>query len=1111
MVTDVIAGRYAIGEKIGSGGMGDVFRGIDQRTETPIAIKMLKSDLASDEMVARFVREGEALRQLNHPHIVTLLDAVQENGQYYLVMELVTGGALDDLLHRTSRLPLPHILNIALDLADALTRAHRLQIIHRDIKPANVLLTADSIPRLTDFGIARVHNSSITEQGNVMGTLAYIAPEILMGDAADVRSDIWSFGIMLFEMLAGEHPFKSANPGSLVYTILSEPLPDIERLRPDAPPALIDLVQRMVIKNPAERIPRMRLVGAELEAILSGDIPTLPADDATSVVAQSGVAHTRFATPSPISSRIIHHNLPAQMTPFVGRETEINELEMLLHDPLLRLVTIVAPGGMGKTRLSLEIATRFLNALHQELLFENGIYVVDLTPLTSAENIVPVVAEAVGYAFQHDGRSAQQQLLDYLQHKKVLLIFDNFEHVIAGRTLIQDILQAVPTVKILATSREKLNLSAETVFILGGMAFPEWETPEDALDYAAVRLFMQSARRVRPDFQLMPSDLAFVARICHMVQGTPLGIVLAAAWLEMLSVSEIVVEISKSLDFLETEMHDLPERQRSLRAVFEYSWALLTEQERMLFAQCSIFRGGFTREAAQHITGVTLRALTTMVNKSLLRRDVVSGRYEVHELLRQYAEEKLGEQATPIREAHYHYYLDLPARLTLQLKGHGQLDALNAIETDFENIRAAWHEAIQHRNAEVIQQAIEGLYLFLQLRNRFMDGEQLFRAARQVWRADTEPTLLAGQVLVRYPELPPLAHFRNGLAIAQQHDNLAEIAFCERLVGHWLSQLSHDYNQGEGIPMLQQSLDHYQQIGNKFCVAQVLDDLGWSYRLIGDDIQQRVVIEQSLALRREIGDKFGTANSLRNLGGGSGGFFDMTGESFDYWQEAKILTYELRDRMGIAWNASLQAANLLFRGEFEGVPALLDESYPHAAEMNDVIVLGFIQTQRAILAAVQDEDYPRAKQHLLLGFPPGTLFDFRSLLMPAAVMLIACGEADFDFLKQYINPSVELPAVNQQTFFIPLVLPCCVLAKLLQNDDVSAAQLLSAMHHSEYTFTGRVLSMVWLQKWQWLQRTQAQLQTRLGQEAFAAAWEQGKSISIENQAQEIDHLRRTLL
>jgi predicted ATPase len=382
-----------------------------------------------------------------------------------------------------------------------------------------------------------------------------------------------------------------------------------------------------------------------------------------------------------------------------------------------------------------------------------------------------------------------QQLLDYLQGKNMLLIMDNFEHVISGRTLVQDILRIASAVKILVTSREKLNLNAETVFVLSGMSFPTWETPADALEYGAVKLFVQSAQRVRRDFQLEANDLPFVARICRLVQGTPLGILLAAAWLEVLTPREIVDEISRSLDFLETDMHDLPERQRSLRAVFEYSWNLLSEQERTLFAHFSIFRGGFTRDAALRITGTNLRALTLLVNKSLLRRDNESGRYEIHELLRQYAEEKLAQSAElgAANDAHSRYYLEQLVQLMPKLKGFGQLEALNLIDTDFDNIRVAWVWAVEQGDAALVEPAIEGLYLYLTFRNRIMDGEQLFGAARQVWKATGDnSSLLAGKMLVRFPYGQPLEQFRTGLAIAERHGDAFEIAFCQRLVGHWL-------------------------------------------------------------------------------------------------------------------------------------------------------------------------------------------------------------------------------------------------------------------------------------------------------------------------------------
>jgi predicted ATPase len=718
--------------------------------------------------------------------------------------------------------------------------------------------------------------------------------------------------------------------------------------------------------------------------------------------------------------------------------------------------------------------------------------------------MVQTVAEAVGYAFVQDGREAKQQLLDYLHAKNTMLIMDNFEHVIGGRTLVQDILQAAPHTNILVTSREKLNLSAETVFILSGMEFPEWETPEDALEYGAVKLFMQSARRVRSDFQLEAGDLAYVARICRMVQGTPLGILLAAAWLDSLSPQEIAQEISRSLDFLETEMHDLPERQRSLRAVFEYSWYLLTDEERTLFAQFSIFRGGFTREAAQHITGASLRTLTALINKSLLRRDNVSGRYDIHELLRQYAEEKLNasSEATTTHDKHSQYYTGLVAQLTPRLKGYGQLEALTVIETDFENVRTAWNWAVAKADAESIRGALEGVYLFLTARNRSMDGEQLFRAARRVWKAEGEnPPLLAEQVLVRFAENPPLADFGRGLTIAQQNNAPFEIAFCLRLMGHWLSHT--EFKHEEGIPLLEQSLQAFEALGDKFYIAQVLDDLGWSYNLTQNNQKQRERVRRSLELRREIGDKIGVANSLRNTGGSVGGFYDPTDQAFNYWQEAKGIAYEMNDRLGIAWNASLQATTLMLKGDFERATILLDEAYPHAADIGAPEVRGFIQLVRAVIIVLRDEDYIQAKRLIDEGFPPGTKPDFRMIMTPFALSLVACGQRQFEVLQPLLAWMLDAPTFGTQEFYVPMFVPCLILKWV---EDGQYARAAATMHYF-LDFTPSIFDLPyptgWARRWGLFTRLREKVETSLGKEAFDAAWESGARLELDEVADEI--------
>ncbi|HVO71163.1 MAG TPA: protein kinase [Aggregatilineaceae bacterium] len=295
----LVAGRYQQHDQIGHGGMGDVYRGADTHTGEPVAIKRLHQDIVEDnpDIVDRFRREGEALRQLNHPNIVKLLDAVEEDAKQYLIMEYVGGGSLRDLLDEQSRLPMEAVLNIALDLADALTRAHRMNIIHRDIKPDNVLLAEDGTPRLTDFGVARLGDRSrLTQSGSVIGTYAYLSPEACNGLELDERADIWSFGVMLFEMLAGRVPFQETSTAAILTAILTKPAPDLQRLRPGTPPALIDLIHRMLEKDRDRRIASVRLIGAELEAIIRG-LDT-PLRDLMLGASQQPHVGSRFATPS---------------------------------------------------------------------------------------------------------------------------------------------------------------------------------------------------------------------------------------------------------------------------------------------------------------------------------------------------------------------------------------------------------------------------------------------------------------------------------------------------------------------------------------------------------------------------------------------------------------------------------------------------------------------------------------------------------------------------------------------------------------------------------------------------------------------------------------------
>ena len=417
------------------------------------------------------------------------------------------------------------------------------------------------------------------------------------------------------------------------------------------------------------------------------------------------------------------YNLPTQPTPFVGRIAEQKQLTEQLSKSDCNLITIVAPGGMGKTRFAIAAAKKQLAN------FKDGIYFVPFAPVTATEQMVYALADGLNFNFYGRDES-ENQLLDYLKDKNMLLVLDNLEHLLAGVELISKILQASTNIKVLATSRERLNLHAEWLFDLRGLSFPEEDTKE-ATNFDAIKLFIQSAQKVQPSFTMDEQNTLVVTRICKLIQGMPLATELAAAWLELLSLDEILAEIKQGIDFLETEMRDLPERQRSIKSVFDTSWKRLSESEQLVFMNLSVFRGGFTREAAQSVASANLRTLRSLVNKSLIFLD--GKRYGIHELLRQYGEEKLAETpklVTQLSDVHCQYFTDFLHLKNDDVLGWSQLEASKKIEVEFDNIRAAWQWAIKTANVQAIHKAaMPSLTMFFQFQSRYIEALDFFNQA----------------------------------------------------------------------------------------------------------------------------------------------------------------------------------------------------------------------------------------------------------------------------------------------------------------------------------------------------------------------------------------------
>jgi predicted ATPase len=647
--------------------------------------------------------------------------------------------------------------------------------------------------------------------------------------------------------------------------------------------------------------------------------------------------------------------LPAALVPFVGRERELGQLSELLADPACRLLTLVGPGGSGKSRLAVEAASGLTDH------FAHGVHFVPLAPVESVDAIVATIAQALGFPFAPAEGSAQaepqQQLLDYLHGKHVLLLIDNFEHLLEGAGVITDILRSAPDVKVLATSRARLNVWGEHLFTLRGMHYPvvavdaAAEGPElqNVAQYSAITLFMQGARQLRPDFEATTDDLRDIARVCQLVQGMPLGILLAAAWTEVLAPRKIAAEIEKSLDFLELGWRAVPERQRSLRAVFDHSWTLLTDREREAFQALSVFRGGFTREAAEQI-GASLRDLRGLVSKSFLQQATPAGRYEVHELLRQYATEKLA--ASPAaqaaaRDRHSAHYTGALARFAVDLQGPRQRAAMAEIEADSDNVRTAWNRAVEQEQIDRLDRAMEGLARFYRRRGRYQEGEAAFGGAADRLTAGAHPSSpgpgdtahMGDRLRVLARALVWQAYFnralgrrelatrlrRQSLALLQRpeladRDTRAERALLTQHMGR--AVFLSDYEQARHL--LEQSLALYRTLDDRWRTAAALYSLGTAALFRGAYVDSRCALEESLKIFQALGDQEGTAWTMADLTAVATqqGRFE---EAERLARESRTITQALGDREGIGIGLLALGRSVGYLGEFAKARSVLEE------------------------------------------------------------------------------------------------------------------------------------------------------------------------------------------
>ena len=582
------------------------------------------------------------------------------------------------------------------------------------------------------------------------------------------------------------------------------------------------------------------------------------------------------------------HNLPAEITPFVGRQPEIEQIAGLLAEPACRVVTLFGPGGIGKTRLAIQTARRLLDQSVD--LFPNGIFFVPLASLNQAAFIPLAISSALELELEA-GDDSHQRLLQFLKKKAMLLVLDNFEHLWdeQSASLLNEILSAASGVKLLLTSRKRLELHGEQAFPLAGLDLPSeeqmraWQdTVPDAQKYGSIRLFIQSARRANPDFQLDPGQFPAVVEICRLLGGLPLAIEMAAGWIPMLTSGQILAELHKGLDILEAERYGVPERQQSMTVLLERSWNWLSEAERIGVQALSVFHGSFNLAVARQIHDFPPVLLRSLTNKSWLQSSEQE-HFQMHALLQRYAADQLAAQPElkqRFQERHSRYYCEFLQRLEADWYGPRQSEALDQIKHQIDNIRAAWNWSAEDCQVDLLRSGVHSLETFYEWAGLQDEAESAFGKAVMSLLKQTHAQSMRDpdRLMTLAQLLTSQSHFagevQTGIRLLERSESILARLDSQGLdVRSLRAQVLERYGQHWSLTdrtrareYYEQSYALYQEVEDTASMSRMLNNLGWITWVTGDYERSRQLNRENLKLQKRRGDQRGIGNALDMLG-----------------------------------------------------------------------------------------------------------------------------------------------------------------------------------------------------------------------------------------------------
>ena len=746
------------------------------------------------------------------------------------------------------------------------------------------------------------------------------------------------------------------------------------------------------------------------------------------------------------------HNLFHRDTTFVGRAAELVDIHQLLSEH--RLVTLIGMGGTGKSRLALRVASEYL----QQESASDGVYFVPLDALTTTSYLPTAIASAMKLMLEGTDEPLTQ-LQRHLGDQCVLLVLDNFEQLLDAALALSTLLQACANLRLLVTSRERLHLEEEQLYEVEGLSYPTGSdlTLAEASRFDAVQLFLDRARRSNPNLELSGDALEAVLELCRLIEGSPLALELAAAWVRALPVKDLVEELRKSLDVLSTSTRNVPDRHKSIRASFEHSWGLLTPEERQVLGRLAVFRGGFRREAAGEVAGTTIPLLASLVDKSLLRVSP-AGRYDRHPLLYHYMFEKLAEdpqeQETNYQK-HAQYFLDLTESALPHLNSADHVVWLERLEVEHDNLRAALERLVDRNDAERALRLAIAASEFWVLRGFFEEGRAI---VKQALALQGEHNLLKARAL----------SCAGTLAFAQQ-------AF------------------DEAWSLYEQSLEISRELGDKRTLSAALDNLGnIAGEMRGYDIARRL-LEESLALRRELGLAGATAWTLIHLSGVEVAQGNLA-KARACLEESLVLFRSVSHDQGTAWTLMGLGRLALDSGDYGAARRFFGEALtivrqikePHATS---AVLIGLGELEKL------SGEHKKAREWLLEGLEVSRRYAMRGSAAWALDLLgqLALAQGEFEQVRVRLHESLEIRrGMNNLWGLTRYLMSAASLA--VATGDVKRAVTLWGAAEAMREERGVPLAASWRAEHE---RELAAARNHLEERSFSRAWQEGRALGFE--------------